>query len=85
MNVGRGPSIDLIKVVLVRPYFSSDVSCMQLTDRRIYFTWESARRREDVPLYEDRESALEPSFPGIQSMTESFHEAWPEPGGHFSP
>jgi len=55
---------------------------MQLIDRRIYLTWEDARLLEEVPLYEDRESALEPSFPGIQSRTESFPEAWPEPGGH---
>ena len=55
---------------------------MQLTDRRIFFTWEYARRREGVPLYEDRESALEPSFPGNQSMTESFHEPWSQRGGH---
>jgi len=85
MNFGRGPSIDLIEVVLVRPYFSSIINCMQLTGRRIYVTWEGPVGREDVPLYEDRESALEPSLPGTQSMTESFHEAWPEHGGHFSP
>ena len=73
-----------MKLVLVRPYLYSEVSSMQLTNRRIYLTWDDARRLEEVPLYEDRECALEPSFPGPQSMTESFHEAWPEPGGHFS-
>ena len=56
---------------------------MQLTDRRIYLTWEAASLLEEVPLYEDRESALEPSFPRIQSMTDLFPEAWPEPCGHF--
>ena len=54
---------------------------MQLTDRRIYLTWEDARRRKGFPLYEDKESALEPSFPGTLSMTESYPEPWP--GGHF--
>jgi hypothetical protein len=44
--------------VIVRPYLDSaptrnhGFSCMQLTDRRIYFTWEDARRR-DVPLLKD--------------------------------
>ena len=33
-------------------------ACMQLTGRHIYFTWKDAERREDVPLYEDRESAV---------------------------
>jgi hypothetical protein len=32
---------------------------MQLTDRRIYFTWEDARHREDTPLFEDAENAQE--------------------------
>ena len=32
---------------------------MQLTDRRIYFTWANARRREDIPLIEDAENAQE--------------------------
>jgi len=85
MNFGRDPSIDLITVVLVRPYFSSMINYMQLTSRRIYVTWDGLGRRKDVPLYEDRESALEPSLPGTQPMTESFHEAWPKPSGHFSP
>ena len=39
--------------------YSDPISCMQLTDRRIYFTWEDARRREDVPLFEDAENAQE--------------------------
>jgi len=32
---------------------------MQLTDRRIYFTWEDARRRQDIPLFEDVENIQE--------------------------
>ena len=74
-----------MKLVLVRPYLYSEVSCIQLTNRRIYLTWEDSNRLEGVPFYEDKECALEPSFPGTQSMAESYHEAWPEPGGHFSP
>ena len=74
-----------MKVVLVQPYPPDyKISCMQLTDRRIYFTWQGARRQENVPLYEDGENILDPSSPGTQFMTESFHEVWPEPGGHFS-
>lgn len=36
---------------------------MQLTDRRIYFTWEHSRRREDIPLFEDTEDAQGPPPP----------------------
>ena len=37
---------------------------MQLTDRRIYFTWRDAMRRQDIPLYENAENAHElPSPP----------------------
>ena len=57
---------------------------MQVTNRRIYLTWQDASHRlEEFPLYEDRTSALEPSIPGVQSMTESYYEAWPETGGYF--
>jgi hypothetical protein len=74
-----------MKLVLVRPYLYSEVSYIQLTNRRIYLTWEDSKLLEEVPFYEDKECALEPSFPGSRSMSESYHEAWPEPGGHFSP
>ncbi|KAH9013274.1 hypothetical protein EDB85DRAFT_2098398 [Lactarius pseudohatsudake] len=37
----------------------SYISCMQLTDRRIYFTWEDSRRRQDITLFEDAENAQE--------------------------
>ncbi|KAH9059604.1 hypothetical protein EDB87DRAFT_769868 [Lactarius vividus] len=57
------------KAVFVRPSQkastrSHPISCMQLTDRRIYFTWEDARRRQDIPLFEDAENAqeLQPSM-----------------------
>ncbi|KAH9174790.1 hypothetical protein EDB89DRAFT_1883946, partial [Lactarius sanguifluus] len=52
------------KAVFVRPSRNAStrshpISCMQLTDRRIYFTWEDARRRQDIPLFEDAENAQE--------------------------
>ncbi|KAI9444181.1 hypothetical protein H4582DRAFT_2071752 [Lactarius indigo] len=58
-----GPDLSS-KAVFVRPSKkalprSYPISCMQLTDRRIYFTWEDARRRQDIPLYEDAENAQE--------------------------
>ena len=37
---------------------SDPTNCVQLTDRRIYFTWTDATRREDIPLIEDAENAL---------------------------
>jgi hypothetical protein len=50
---------------------------MQLTDRRIYFTWEDARRRDDVPLFKDDQNALVPSSPVAPSFAEQLGEPWP--------
>ena len=56
-----GPDLS-VKAGFVRP--SNDPSgrrglslkgCMQITDRRLYFTWEDSRRRQDIPLFEDAE------------------------------
>jgi len=85
-NVDGGDSIDL-KVVSVRPYLDSvptsnhKFGCMRLTDRRIYFAWEDARRR-DVPLYKD-EADTRPE-PSATSTAEPSQEAWANPkfGGH---
>ncbi|KAH9165098.1 hypothetical protein EDB89DRAFT_341997 [Lactarius sanguifluus] len=41
------------------PPTRSYISCMQLTDRRIYFTWKDSRRRQDITLFEDAENAQE--------------------------
>ena len=69
-----GPDLSA-KAVFVRPSHdpsakSSLTGSMQLTDRRIYFTWEDLSHRQDIPLYEDAplyenaEDALElPSSP----------------------
>ena len=82
VNVDRSPSIDSAKVVLIRPYVDhtlgpyQPITCMQLTDRRIYFTWEDARRRDDVPLYTERENALGPLLSEIISMDEPSQETW---------
>jgi len=58
-----GPDLSA-KAAFVRP--SNDPSdrpslkgCMQITDRRIYFTWEDSRGRQDIPLFEDAENARE--------------------------
>ncbi|KAH9038563.1 hypothetical protein EDB85DRAFT_429957 [Lactarius pseudohatsudake] len=42
---------------------SYPISCVQLTERRIYFTWEGERHRQDIPLFEDVENAQELSRP----------------------
>jgi len=82
VNLNRGPSIDSAKVVFVRPYLTSTsgphqpISCTQLTDRRIYFSWEDARRR-DIPLFKDGEHRPEPSPPGTPSIAEPSPEARP--------
>ncbi|KAF8257828.1 hypothetical protein EI94DRAFT_1225204 [Lactarius quietus] len=60
-----GPANDLFwKAVLVRPSEESvgylerscPINCIQLTDRRIYFTWGDSMRRQDIPLFEDAEN-----------------------------
>ena len=82
INVDRSPSIDSAKVVLVRPCLDSElephheISCMQLTDRRIYFTWEDARRG-DVALFKDEQDALWPTPPVTLSPAEQLGEPWP--------
>jgi hypothetical protein len=46
----------------VRPSEYSDTfprGCIQLTDHRIYFTWEDSSRRENIPLFEDAENVQE--------------------------
>lgn len=69
--------------MLVRPYLDTvrglhhEISCMQLTDRRVYFTWEDARRRDDVPLFKDEQNALVPSSPVTSSLAEQLGEPWP--------
>ena len=96
VNVDRSHSIDSAKVVLVRPYVDPTpgsyhaITCVELTDRRVYFTWEDAGRRNDVPLYKERESVPGPSSYGTLSMDEPSHEAWPwlndvQFGGCFAP
>ncbi|KAH9174792.1 hypothetical protein EDB89DRAFT_472183 [Lactarius sanguifluus] len=55
-----GPDLSA-KAAFVRPSKNASarsrfISCMELTDRRIYFTWEDARRRQDIPMFEDAES-----------------------------
>jgi hypothetical protein len=56
---------DLTKVLFVQPFFglssahSHDISCMQLTDRRVYFTWDDAGRRLDIPLFKDEKTGLD--------------------------
>lgn len=57
----KGHLNDLVKVLFVKPFYDPvaagehDISCMQLTDRRVYFTWDDARHRMDIPLFEDEQ------------------------------
>jgi hypothetical protein len=85
INLSHSTDTDSAKVVIVRPYLDSaptsnyGFSCMQLTDQRIYFTWEDARRR-DVPLFKDEEDTRpEPSSTGAVSATEPSQEVWVNP------
>ncbi|KAH9083560.1 hypothetical protein EDB83DRAFT_2547117, partial [Lactarius deliciosus] len=52
------------KAVFVRPSKSVSagshaISYMQLTDRHIFFTWDDARRRRDISLFEDTKNVQE--------------------------
>jgi hypothetical protein len=55
---------------------------MGLTDRRIYFTWADARRREDIPLFEDAENAQELPPPPNPPMLDLEFEVPPWLGLH---
>jgi hypothetical protein len=75
----QSDSTDLRKVVFVQPFAgpmvtnSHDLSCMQLTDRRVYFTWDNTRRR-NVPLFKDEESTLDLSSHGAPGTVEKLDE-----------
>ena len=79
-------STGLEKVVLVQPCVGPMIEnqpfifgCMQLTDRRVYFTWDNVRRR-DIPLFTDEESKLEiipsPGAPAIVATWEDARPGW---------
>lgn len=46
-----------------------EISCMQLTDRRVYFTWVDVRRRLDIPLFKDEKTGLDLLSPNEASST----------------
>ena len=46
-----------------------DISCMQLTDRRVYFTWDDIGRRRDIPLFKDEKTGLDLLSPKEASST----------------
>jgi len=73
-----GPNT-LVKAAFVQPSHNNpsarahhSASCMQLTDRRIYFTWEYSRRRQDIPLFEDVENAQPPPPPATPILDLDF-------------
>lgn len=71
----QGDLNDLAKVLFVQPFFgpavahSPDISCMQLTDRRVYFTWDDTTRRLDLPLFKDEKPGLDLLSPESSSST----------------
>lgn len=48
---------------------------MQLTDRRIYFTWEDSRRR-DVPFFEEEANELEHSSTSASAGAATLDGPW---------
>ncbi len=76
----QGDSTDLAKIVLVQPFVraarSREVSCLQLTDRRVYFTWDDAKRRRDITLFKDEKNTLDLLSPGASSTVEQLDDPW---------
>jgi hypothetical protein len=81
-------STSLEKVVLVQPctgpvvedesrFLPYSISCMQLTDRRVYFTWDDIRRRRNIPLFTDEESTMDISSPEAPTKVEKWEDARP--------
>ncbi|KAN0129694.1 hypothetical protein V8E53_012514 [Lactarius tabidus] len=83
-----GPDLSA-KAVFVQPSKnpsadSHPISCMQLTDRRIYFTWEDTRRRPDIALFEDAENAQELPPPIAPTLSREFQGLWARRFGGYS-
>jgi hypothetical protein len=83
-----GPDLSA-KAVFVQPSKnpsadSHPISCMQLTDRRIYFTWEDTRRRPDIALFEDAENAQELPPPIAPTLSREFQGLWARRFGEYS-
>jgi hypothetical protein len=73
------------KAVFVRPSETPEhlMTCMQLTDRRIYFMWGSAKRRQDIPMFRDEENAREISRSPEASPVDIAAMVWgSHHGGH---
>ena len=68
-----------MKAVYARPYNTAErarnVSCMQLTDRRVYFTWKNARHW-GIAMFRDEESVLELSPPTTPPTDEAMPLDW---------
>ncbi|KAN0131825.1 hypothetical protein V8E53_010353 [Lactarius tabidus] len=75
-------TIFMLVSVFVRPSESPSersrpISCMQLTDGRIYFTWGDYKRRMDIPRFEDAENAQELSSPPTTPVMDPAFEVPP--------
>ena len=89
----RGDLNDLTKVLFVQPFsffgpaavHAHDVSCIQLTDRRVYFTWDDAKRRLDIPLFKDDNVGLDSLSPNASASptVEQLDEVWDQVGLEF--
>ncbi|KAH8984937.1 hypothetical protein EDB92DRAFT_2032795 [Lactarius akahatsu] len=77
------------KAVFVRPTDPAAsvrlrfINCMQLTDSHIYFMWQDARHRQDIPLFKDEENARELPPPITPTLIGEFQEQLlaAQPGG----
>src|SRR5258708_38719606 len=76
----QGDSTDLAKIMLVQPFvrFTAthprEISCMQLTDRRVYFTWDDENRCRDITLFKD--NTLDLLSPAASSTVKQLDDPW---------
>jgi hypothetical protein len=55
---------------------SCEMFCLQPTDRRVYFTWDDIKRRQDITLFEDEKNTLDLFSPGASSTGEQLDDPW---------
>jgi hypothetical protein len=71
-----------MQAAFVRPsnplVWSYPTRCIQLTDRRVYFTWDDSSRRQDIPMFEDADNSQElpPPITPISDLDFVIMEHW---------
>ena len=63
---------------------SHPARCIQLTNDRLYLTWDDSSRRQDIPMFEDAENAQElpPPTTPINDIELVLMDHWNIQGGY---